>query len=71
MYQEAKIVRNEKYNVITQIPAKMQKLLSAGKEESDPRKNAIASVIEVTVIDGPACLKPILNLSLGFRLVGV
>ena len=50
------------YKVTTQIPAKIQKLYSAGKEESDPRKKATASVIEVTVIDGPACLNPILNL---------
>lgn len=59
------------YKVITHIPAKMQKLYSAGKEESDPRKKATASVIEVTVIDGPACLNPILNLSFGFKSVDV
>ena len=37
-----------------QIPAKMHKPLSAGKEDIDPMKNAIASVTEVIVMDGPA-----------------
>ena len=65
------MVRNEMYKVITLIPAKMQKLFRAGREDRDPRKNAIASVIDVTVIEGPACLKPALKRSLGFKLVGV
>ena len=55
------------YKVTTQIPAKIQKLYSAGKEESDPRKKATASVIEVTVIDGPACDIPSLNLSFALK----
>ena len=67
----AKIVRKEKYSVITQIPAKMQKLLSPGKELSEPPKKAIASVIEVIVIEGPACLRPIMNLSFADKCFGV
>ena len=38
-----------------QTPAKMHKPLSAGKEDIDPIKKAIASVTEVIVMDGPAC----------------
>ena len=37
-----------------QMPAKMHKPLSAGKEEIDPMKKAMASVTEVMVMDGPA-----------------
>ena len=58
----AKIVRKDKYSVITHRPEKMQKLLSAGSVVNEPRKKAIASVIDVIVIDGPACVNPILNL---------
>ena len=42
------------YSVITQLPQKKQKLFSAGKLVKAPRKNARPSVIEVTVIEGPA-----------------
>jgi hypothetical protein len=37
------------------IPAKKQKLESASREAVHPRKNAIAFVNEVIVIDEPAC----------------
>ena len=36
------------------MPAKMQKLLSTGMLESEPRKKARPSVTEVTVMEGPA-----------------
>lgn len=49
----------------------MQKLLRAGSEDKDPRKKAIASVIDVTVIEGPAWPKPDLNRSSGRKFVGV
>ena len=59
----AKIVRKDRYKQITQSPEKMQKLLIAGSDVIEPRKKAVASVIDVIVIEGPACIKPILNLS--------
>ena len=61
------MVRNEKYSVITQMPAKMQKLLNAGKVVKEPRKKESAPVTDVIVIDGPACASPILNLLLADR----
>ena len=42
------------YRVITQIPAKMQKLVKAGRVVMEPKKNASASVTDVIVIEGPA-----------------
>ena len=44
-------------------PAKMHRPRRAGSDESDPTKKASAFVTEVIVIDGPACVKPSLNLS--------
>ena len=43
------------------MPAKMQKLLSAGSVEREPRKKARPSVTDVIVIEGPACVRPILK----------
>ena len=54
-----------------QIPQYMQKLFSAGTVDMDPRKKASPSVTDVIVIDGPACVRPILNRSLAFRCIGV
>ena len=48
---------------MTQNPAKMQKLSRPGKFVKAPRKKASASVIDVIVMEGPACFNPILNLS--------
>ena len=39
----------------------MQKLDRAGSDVKAPRKKAMASVSDVTVIEGPACLKPSLK----------
>ena len=58
-----KIVRNEKYSITTQQPQKKQKLPRAGEFDIDPIKKDMPSVIDVIVIDGPACVRPILNLS--------
>ena len=49
----------------------MQKLLRAGIVDIDPKKNARPSVTDVMVIDGPACVRPILNLSDAVRCIGV
>ena len=57
--------------MITQIPAKRQKLLRAGSVVKEPRKKAIASVIDVMVMEGPACVSPILNLSSANKCCGV
>ena len=56
---------------MTQIPQYRQKLLRAGTVDIEPRKKASPSVIEVIVMDGPACVRPILNLSLAVRCIGV
>ena len=56
-------VRNEKYSITTQHPQQKQKLLNAGELEIEPMKNEIPSVTEVIVIEGPANVRPILNLS--------
>ena len=53
--------------MITQHPQKKQKLLKAGELANEPIKNDIPSVTEVMVIEGPACVSPILNLSLALR----
>ena len=45
------------------MPAKKQKLERASRELEQPRKNAIALVNEVIVIEEPACLIPSLILS--------
>ena len=37
----------------------------------EPRKNANAPVIDVIVIEGPACVSPYLNLSLADKFCGV
>ena len=64
-------VKNEKYSITTQQPQKKQKLPSAGELEIDPMKKDRPSVIEVIVIDGPACVSPTLNRSLAERWSGV
>ena len=64
------MVRNEKYSETTQNPAKMQKLSRPGKFVKAPRKKASASVTDVIVMEGPACFKPILNLSSAERCSG-
>ena len=64
------MVRKEKYSATTQKPAKTQKLLNPGMLDRAPRKKARASVTEVTVIEGPACFNPILNLSFAVRCNG-
>ena len=50
-----------------QIPANIHKPLRAGRDEIEPMKNARASVTEVIVIEGPARVRPILNLSFAGR----
>jgi len=45
------------------MPANMQKLLSAGSELMAPKKKASAPVTDVSVIDGPACVNPLRNLT--------
>lgn len=52
------------------IPANKHKLLIAGSVERDPTKKARAFVMDVIVIDGPACWKPFLNLYLAERCTG-
>ena len=42
------------YRVMRQRPAKRQKLSRGARAVQEARKNAIASVKEVIVIDGPA-----------------
>ena len=53
MNQGAKSVKKEMYSAMTEKPAKRQKLFSAGMLEIEPMKNAIPSVTDVIVIDGP------------------
>jgi len=65
-----KIVRKPKYSVQMMIPANKHRLRIAGSVERAPTKNARAFVTDVIVIEGPACLKPYLNLSLALRCVG-
>ena len=62
-----KIVKNDKYSIITQHPQKKQKLLKAGEFANEPIKKDRPSVTEVIVIEGPACVSPTLNLSLALR----
>ena len=52
---------------MTENPAVRQKLFNAGILEIDPIKKAIPSVTDVIVIDGPACVSPILNRSFAER----
>ena len=54
-----------KYSIITQVPQNMQKDFKAITDEVVPIKNAIPSVREVIVIEGPACLIARLILSSG------
>ena len=52
-----------------QTPAKKQKLFKAGNDVvKAPKKNASASVTDVIVIEGPACIRPFLNLSSGGKV---
>ena len=44
-------------------PIMTQKALTASMEEVAPMKKAQQSVSEVIVMEGPACLRPCLNLS--------
>ena len=66
-----KIVKAATYSVAVITPAKRQKLLRAAILVNDPVKKAIALVTEVIVIDGPAWVNPILNLSFAERCMGV
>ena len=61
--QGEKRVKNEMQSITTQHPQKKQKLLRAAASLIEPMKNEIPSVTEVIVMDGPACIKPCLNLS--------
>ena len=54
-----KTVMLVRYNMRIPRPAKKQKLESASSEEVHPRKNAIALVKEVIVMEEPACCNPI------------
>ena len=56
---------------MTHKPENIQKLLRAGSDVNDPRKNASPSVNDVIVIDGPACIRPFLKRSFGSRCRGV
>ena len=53
------------------VAAKRQKLLSAGTDVIAPKKKASAPVRDVIVIEGPACIKPILHRSSADRCYGV
>ena len=53
--------------MMTLHPQKKQKLPRAGDFAIDPMKNESPSVTEVIVIEGPACVKPSLNLFSGLR----
>ena len=55
----------------TQHPQKKQKLPSAGELARDPMKKESPSVTEVMVMEGPAWVSPILNLSFALRWSGV
>ena len=48
-------------------PAMKQRDLIASNDDVDPMKKATASVTEVIVIEGPACLIPYFIRSLGLR----
>ena len=52
-------------------PVNTQKDLTASMEDVDPIKKAIQSVIDVIVIEGPACFMPRLIRSPGGRSNGV
>ena len=56
---------------MTQQPQKKQKLPSAGELDSEPMKKERPSVTEVMVIEGPAWVRPILNLSFAVKKSGV
>ena len=66
-----KIVKNEKYSMITHYPQKKQKLPKAGEFAREPMKKERPSVTEVIVIEGPACVSPSRNLSLALKWSGV
>jgi len=52
----------DKKSMMTPSPAKKQKLERASREEVQPRKNAMALVKDVMVIEDPACCIPIIIL---------
>ena len=54
-----------------QIPAKAQKLLRAGSVVNELIKKASPSVSDVIVTEGPAWIRPILNLLFAERCYGV
>ena len=66
-----KIVKNEKYSMITHYPQKKQKLPKAGEFAREPIKKERPSVTEVIVIEGPACVSPSRNLSFALKWSGV
>ena len=53
--------------MITVIPAYMHKLETESSDEVEPIKNAIQSVSEVIVIEGPEWAIPCLTRSLGLK----
>ena len=69
--QGENIVKNEKYSIMTQQPQKKQKLPKAGEFDIEPMKKDKPSVTEVIVIEGPAWVKPIRNLSFALKWSGV
>ena len=58
------------YSVKMHNPAKKHIDLRACSREIEPMKKAIALVADVMVIDGPACVSPILNLLSASRCNG-
>ena len=67
---QRKIVMTLRYSIITVTPQKMQKALTASIELVDPIKNAMQSVRDVIVIEGPACCIPRLTRSDGDKSRG-
>lgn len=61
--KEAKTEILVRYSMIIPRPANKQKLERASSDPMHPKKNAMAFVKEVIVIDEPACCIPILILS--------
>ena len=56
---------------MTVTPQKTQKALIASIDDVVPMKNAMQSVREVIVMEGPACYMPLLIRSDGAKCIGV
>ena len=60
-----------KYSIMTVTPQKTQKALIASIDDVVPMKNAMQSVREVIVMEGPACYMPLLIRSDAGKCIGV